>query len=458
VPAQTPHPTPQPNKTRCSFLRFKRLQNTFDLRGVALPPTNGNGAKGKEEEDAVTLSPVEAYFLGQAFATWLRLQQGDDEGDQQLTVAVGRDSRLTGPALSRAVLDGVEAVRPGAALDLGLCSTPGACAVLCCVLCCVLCAVCCAMLRCAIESRVARTALPAASAKAPTDMPPTPFLALSFTHLPLSHTQTNNKQTNKQTNKQYHPAAFHACLPPPLGLSARGSVEVTASHLPPDRNGLKLFARRRRSPNGSGNQNHPNHQHEPEEPGGLEEADIDDLIVLAAKLFSDQHGAYPNLDLPTNRPHPSWRARHDFLPDVYGAHLARLIRGGGNGGDDTTTTDNNDPHPLKGLRIVVNPGHGAGGFFLGVLASCGADTGGSLNVHPDGRFPSGNPNPEDPMTMRATVEAVAAQGADLGIVFVRGLWGCGGMGVCFGFVFFWGGGGGVLSGLQGGWLIGWLID
>ncbi len=176
-----------------------------------------------------------------------------------------------------------------------------------------------------------------------------------------------------------------------MGLSARGSVEVTASHLPPDRNGLKLFARRV----GEG------------EPGGLRENEVDALVVLATKLYTDQKGAYPNLDLPTTRPHPTWRARHDFLPGVYGAHLAGLIRGGG------------DPQPLQGMRIVVNPGHGAGGFFLGVLASCGADTSGSFNVGPDGNFPGGNPNPEDAGTMQATVAAVAAQGADLGIVFVR---------------------------------------
>jgi phosphomannomutase len=175
-------------------------------------------------------------------------------------------------------------------------------------------------------------------------------------------------------------------------------VEVTASHLPPDRNGLKLFARR------VGDSD--------TEPSGLGEAEVDDLMVLATKLYNDQMGAYPNLDLPTTRPHPTWRARHDFLPDVYGAHLANLIRGGGGEGKD--------PQPLNGMRIVVNPGHGAGGFFLGVLASCGADTSGSFNVNPDGNFPGGNPNPENAANMQATVAAVAAQGADLGIIFVRG--------------------------------------
>lgn len=161
--------------------------------------------------------------------------------------------------------------------------------------------------------------------------------------------------------------------------------------------GLKLFARH--GPNAN-------------DPTGLGEDEVDDLIVLATKLYNDQRGAYPNLDLPTTRPHPTWTARHDFLPDVYGAYLASLIRAGGE-----------RPQPLKGMRIVVNPGHGAGGFFLSVLAGCGADTSGSFNVNPDGSFPGGNPNPEDGGNMQATVAAVAAEGADLGIIFVSfGFW------------------------------------
>lgn len=67
TPTSHQHPPQLPTS---SFLRFKRLQNQFDIRGVALPPANDKG-----NQDAVTLSPVEAYFLGQAFATWLRLQQ-----------------------------------------------------------------------------------------------------------------------------------------------------------------------------------------------------------------------------------------------------------------------------------------------------------------------------------------------------------------------------------------------
>lgn len=164
--------------------------------------------------------------------------------------------------------------------------------------------------------------------------------------------------------------------------------------------GLKLFARRAR---------------DPDSPDGLQEKEVAEIVVLATKLCTDQGGAYPSLDLPTTRPHPTaGRARRDFFPDVYGLqYLAGLIRGGGDEGQEEE-----DPQPLKGMKIVVNPGHGAGGFFLPVLAACGADTQGSFNIEPDGAFPGCNPNPEDAANMRATVTAVAAHGADLGIILV----------------------------------------
>jgi len=282
-----------------SIERFKRLQNQFDLRGTALA-SNGGGKQ-------VTLSPTEAFFLGQAFATWVVRQQ---QGAAPVTIAVGRDSRLTGPALSYSLLEGVEAVCGSeAALDLGLCSTP---------------------------------------------------------------------------------ATFHACLDPPLGLAVAGSIMVTASHLPMDRNGMKMFFRLGK--------------------GGLGEKDVSEVVALASQLYEEQHGVYPNLDLPTTRPHPHWKQAHDFLPDVYGEHLAQLIR-------NSAANGQNWERPLEGMKILVNPGNGAGGFFLRVLEACGADTTGSFNVEPDGHFPNQNPNPEDPATMQATVEAVAAAKADLGVIF-----------------------------------------
>ncbi|XP_059649546.1 uncharacterized protein LOC132295337 isoform X2 [Cornus florida] len=70
------------------------------------------------------------------------------------------------------------------------------------------------------------------------------------------------------------------------------------------------------------------------------------------------------------------------------------------------------------IMIIVNAGNGSGGFFTwDVLDKLGADTFGSLNLHPDGMFPNHIPNPEDKVAMALTRAAVLENTADLGIVF-----------------------------------------
>lgn len=74
--------------------------------------------------------------------------------------------------------------------------------------------------------------------------------------------------------------------------------------------------------------------------------------------------------------------------------------------------------PLAGMHILVDAGNGAGGFFATrVLQQLGADITGSQFLDPDGSFPNHVPNPEDPAAMAATIDAVKANGADMGIVF-----------------------------------------
>ncbi|MBO4862211.1 MAG: phosphomannomutase/phosphoglucomutase, partial [Firmicutes bacterium] len=74
--------------------------------------------------------------------------------------------------------------------------------------------------------------------------------------------------------------------------------------------------------------------------------------------------------------------------------------------------------PLEGLRIVVDAGNGAGGFYADrVLAPLGADTAGSRFLDPDGTFPNHIPNPENKTAMESICAAVKANNADLGIIF-----------------------------------------
>ena len=97
--------------------------------------------------------------------------------------------------------------------------------------------------------------------------------------------------------------------------------------------------------------------------------------------------------------------------DFMGAYVEKLqatVREAA-GGDDEA--------PLRGMRVCVNPGNGAGGFFASaVLAPLGADTSASINLEPDGTFPAHMPNPEDREHERATTAAVGASGAEVGVM------------------------------------------
>lgn len=74
--------------------------------------------------------------------------------------------------------------------------------------------------------------------------------------------------------------------------------------------------------------------------------------------------------------------------------------------------------PLKGFKIIVDAGNGAGGFFVDkVLKPLGADTEGSQFLEPDGRFPNHIPNPENKEAMASIREATIRSKADLGIIF-----------------------------------------
>lgn len=151
-----------------------------------------------------------------------------------------------------------------------------------------------------------------------------------------------------------------------------GSIMLTASHLPFNRNGMKFFIRE----------------------GGLEKKDIREILAIAAET-----GELPDAELSTV-------SRANLMED-YAAHLVSIIRAG-----------TNSEQPLKGLKIVVDAGNGAGGYFVDdVLNPLGADTTGSQFLDPDGSFPNHIPNPEDPDAMDAIIAAVKNNNADFGIIF-----------------------------------------
>ena len=89
---------------------WKKLQNGSDIRGVAL-----EGVPGED----VNITPEVSSTIAKAFITWLKGKTKSTD----ITLAIGTDSRLSGPALKDAFIDG--AVEAGATIyDCGLASTP----------------------------------------------------------------------------------------------------------------------------------------------------------------------------------------------------------------------------------------------------------------------------------------------------------------------------------------------
>ena len=151
-----------------------------------------------------------------------------------------------------------------------------------------------------------------------------------------------------------------------------GSIMITASHLPYNRNGMKFFTR----------------------DGGTEKGDVIEILK----------GAVRNPELTGDLS----RVEKFNLIDCYSRHLCEKIREELGG----------EEKPLAGMHIVVDAGNGAGGFFATkVLDVLGADTSGSVFLEPDGMFPNHIPNPENKQAMAAIRKAVLDSKADLGLIY-----------------------------------------
>lgn len=188
------------------------------------------------------------------------------------------------------------------------------------------------------------------------------------------------------------PAVYYACredilkplfstdssftLPFPWPLDA--GIAVTASHLPRHWNGFKMFTANT--------------------PVNIGQTGIDGIIDA---LHDDDS------ELIKAQPHPVQNLTSiSFLP-LYSRFLQQTIR--------NTCSKPLDERPLTGLKVCVNAGNGAGGFFATTLAELGADTAGSLHLDPDGKFPNHVANPEDKEAIEATSTGTVAAGADVGV-------------------------------------------
>lgn len=259
-----------------------KLQNGSDIRGIA-----SEGVAG----ETVNLTEEACLKIGGAFALWLCKKTGKNA--QNLTVGIGRDSRISGPSLEAAVAKGL--------LANGV-----------------------SVVRCGMATT------------------PAMFMSIVF----------------KQTQFD-------------------GAVMITASHLPFNRNGLKFF----------------------DADGGLEHDDITDILEIA-----DAQDAQNNSNAAISS------CAEFNLIDLYAAHLRSAICAG----LDAAEKDK----PLSGLKIIVDSGNGASGFFVDtILQPLGADTTGSQFLEPDGMFPNHIPNPENKTAMQSIREATVRTGAALGLIF-----------------------------------------
>ncbi len=147
-----------------------------------------------------------------------------------------------------------------------------------------------------------------------------------------------------------------------------GGIMITASHNPPDYNGMK-FVREQSKPISGDN--------------GLQ-----DIRRIA------ERGDFPA---------PARRGQHHHLDttQAYVAHLLSYV----------------DSKKLKPLKIVVNAGNGGAGLIVDRLEPYLPFRFIKVHHRPDGNFPNGVPNPMLEENRAPTIEAIRANRADFGIAW-----------------------------------------
>ena len=151
-------------------------------------------------------------------------------------------------------------------------------------------------------------------------------------------------------------------------LDVHGGIMVTASHNPPDWNGMKFVREQSKPISGD---------------SGLKD--------IEERVERDRFEATPRRGR---------RTEVDIYPE-YIDHLLGYV----------------DRQALKPLKLVVNAGNGGAGLVIDKLESRLPFEFVKIQHAPDGTFPHGVPNPLLPEHRAATADAVTAAGADFGIAW-----------------------------------------
>jgi phosphomannomutase/phosphomannomutase/phosphoglucomutase len=149
-----------------------------------------------------------------------------------------------------------------------------------------------------------------------------------------------------------------------------GGIMVTASHNPPDYNGMKFVREQSRPISG--------------------DTGLKDMRELIAGARLPPRASQPGVTRPLD------------ISAKYLAHLLGYIKGASG---------------LRRLKVVVNAGNGGAGLVVDQLEPHLPFEFIKVNHEPDGSFPNGIPNPMLEENRASTAEAVRRSGADVGIAW-----------------------------------------
>ncbi|MDR1627621.1 MAG: phosphomannomutase/phosphoglucomutase [Oscillospiraceae bacterium] len=159
-------------------------------------------------------------------------------------------------------------------------------------------------------------------------------------------------------------------------LSCTAAVQITASHHPSNKNGMKFFTAN----------------------GGLSGLNVKEILEICQNNVS------------VNPPKDKGEVKTMNIMNYYCNSLIKFIC--------KELNCSEGDMPLKGLKIVVDAGNGVGGFFAAeILQKLGADVQGSIFLNPDGNFPNHIPNPDNKEAMKSIIKATIDAQADLGVIF-----------------------------------------